>query len=70
MQDHRITAAWELPAPAYALHRDVSARLGPIAAVSLECVLLDGAKRFMALSTGEIAFIRDLANVHRVTLPI
>lgn len=66
----RLKYAWELPGPQYALHMDVLKRLGAIAAVSLECVLLDNAKRFMGISPGEEAFIRQLADVRKVRLPI
>lgn len=53
-----------------ALHRDVSIQLGQVAATSLECVLLDGAKRFHGLSDLETSLIRDLAKIHSVELSI
>ena len=66
----RVKQPWELPAPQYALIQDVRKMLGEITAASLSCVLLDGALRFMAISSGEEAYIRQLAGYHGVSLPI
>ena len=61
---------WELPSAQYALHQDVQKRLGEIAAASLACVLLDSVTRFTGISPGEEDFIRLLADLHKVRLPI
>lgn len=53
----------------YQLVEDVRERVGLIAAASLQAVLFDEAKHFAALSGVEIDLIRQLAEVHKVTLP-
>ena len=67
---NRVKETWELPIDQYSLHQDVNRLLGWIAAASLACVLLDGVKRFMAISEGEVDFIRQLAANRKVALPI
>ena len=61
---------WELPSNQYALYQDVRKRLGEIAAASLACVLADDVGRFIGISPCEVAFIRQLANIREVELPI
>ncbi len=60
---------WELPMKEYALAQDVRRLMGPVAAASLECVLLDGLQRFVGISEGEISLIRQLAKFRKVELP-
>ena len=53
-----------------ALHGEVSIRVGHLAAVSLECVLLDGAKRFIGITPNDEEFIRRIATIREVPLPV
>lgn len=49
---------------------DVREKVGFLASASLEAVLYDGAKRFSALSGLEESYIRQLAEIHEVKLPL
>jgi hypothetical protein len=64
----RLKWVWELPIEEYVLAQDVRRLMGPIAAASLECVLLDGLQRFVGISEGEISLIRQLAKFRKVEL--
>ena len=65
-----LTQPWELSSNEYGLYQEVRERMGEVAATSLACVLLDGATRFMGISPGEVAYMRQLAEVRKVKLPI
>jgi hypothetical protein len=63
-------SVWDLPDPKMAaFHGDVARRFGEVAAASLECVLLDGARRFMGIPQEQAELIHVLARVHGVDLP-
>ena len=61
---------YELPEEQYALYQNVRQRLGEVAATSLACVFLDGAQRFIGISQGEEALIRQIARFRKVSLPV
>lgn len=48
----------------------IEAEMGLIAYASLLTVLLDGAQKFLCLTSGEVSVVRDWARHEGVTLPI
>lgn len=62
--------SFDLTLKEFALRQDVLKNIGPIAAASLETVLLDGADHFPGICAGDEAFVRELAAIRQVKLPI
>ena len=61
---------YDLPLNEYSLVMDVRVSMGRVASASLECVLCDGAKRFLGIAPIEVELIKTMARARNVVLPV